>query len=81
MVGDRSEALPFDARPANLDGSLPGDVGFDPAGFTNNPPKQWLVGGEERSLKWCVQSYRTSLPSHICHIYFIVVLCPTAPAF
>ena len=52
MFGDRSEALPFDARPANLDGSLPGDVGFDPAGFTNNPPKQWLVGGEERSLKW-----------------------------
>ena len=52
MVGDRSEALPFDKRPANLDGSLPGDVGFDPAGFTNNPPKQWLVGGETRSLKW-----------------------------
>ena len=52
MIGDRSDALPFDKRPANLDGSLPGDVGFDPAGFTNNPPKQWLIGGESRSLKW-----------------------------
>jgi len=52
LMSDRSQALPFDARPANLDGSLPGDVGFDPAGFSNNPPKQWLVGGEERSLKW-----------------------------
>jgi hypothetical protein len=49
---DRSVALPFDKRPPNLDGSLPGDVGFDPAGFSNNPPKQWLIGGEERSLKW-----------------------------
>ena len=52
MVGDRSQALPFDKRPPNLDGSLPGDVGFDPAGFSNNPPKQWLIGGEPGSLKW-----------------------------
>lgn len=41
---DRSVALPFDKRPPNLDGSLPGDVGFDPAGFSNNPPTG--------SLKW-----------------------------
>jgi hypothetical protein len=34
---DRSVALPFDKRPAALDGSLAGDAGFDPAGFTNNP--------------------------------------------
>lgn len=46
---DRSIALPFDKRPENLDGTLPGDVGFDPAGFTNNPPK---IFGEESSLKW-----------------------------
>mmetsp|Transcript_2773 Transcript_2773/g.3835 ORF Transcript_2773/g.3835 Transcript_2773/m.3835 type:complete len:250 (+) Transcript_2773:114-863(+) len=49
---DRSIALPFDKRPELLDGSLPGDVGFDPAGFTNKLPKQWLIGGAERSLKW-----------------------------
>lgn len=52
MMEDRSIALPMDRRPPNLDGSLAGDVGFDPAGFSNNPPKQWLIGGEERSLKW-----------------------------
>mmetsp|Transcript_3189 Transcript_3189/g.3455 ORF Transcript_3189/g.3455 Transcript_3189/m.3455 type:complete len:249 (-) Transcript_3189:1445-2191(-) len=52
MVGDRSPAIPFDKRPAALDGTLPGDAGFDPAGFTNNPPRQWLIGGQERSLKW-----------------------------
>lgn len=49
---DRSQALPFDPRPPNLDGTLPGDVGFDPAGFSNSPPKSWLIGGEENSLKW-----------------------------
>lgn len=49
---DRSIALPFDRRPPNLDGSLPGDVGFDPAGFSNNPPRQWLIGGQPGSLKW-----------------------------
>lgn len=49
---DRSIALPFDKRPPNLDGTLAGDVGFDPAGFSNNPPKPWLIGGEGNSLKW-----------------------------
>jgi light-harvesting complex I chlorophyll a/b binding protein 1 len=52
MNDERSIALPFDKRPPNLDGTLPGDVGFDPAGFSNNPPKKWLIGGEENSLKW-----------------------------
>lgn len=51
-MSDRSTAIPFDKRPANLDGTLPGDAGFDPAGFTNNPPKTWLIGGETNSLKW-----------------------------
>lgn len=56
MDDDRSIALPMDARPPNLDGSIPGDFGFDPAGFSNNPPKQWLIGGEERSLKWYLEA-------------------------
>jgi hypothetical protein len=49
---EKSIALPFDKRPANLDGTLPGDVGFDPAGFSNNPPPAWLIGGGGSSLKW-----------------------------
>lgn len=52
MAEDRSVALPFDKRPPNLDGTLAGDVGFDPAGFSNNPPKSWLIGGEANSIKW-----------------------------
>jgi hypothetical protein len=51
-ASDKSTALPFDKRPPNLDGTLAGDAGFDPAGFSNNPPKPWLIGGEGRSLKW-----------------------------
>jgi light-harvesting complex I chlorophyll a/b binding protein 1 len=49
---DRSIALPFDKRPDLLDGTLAGDYGFDPAGFTNNLPPEGLIGGETRSLKW-----------------------------
>jgi hypothetical protein len=32
----RSQALPFLPRPAYLDGSLAGDVGFDPFGFAKS---------------------------------------------
>lgn len=52
MAEERSIALPFDKRPPNLDGTLAGDVGFDPAGFSNSPPRPWLIGGEGSSLKW-----------------------------
>jgi len=50
----QSDALPFDKRPESLDTFPPlaGDRGFDPAGFTNTLPRQWLIGGEERSIKW-----------------------------
>ncbi|CAM9568804.1 unnamed protein product, partial [Choristocarpus tenellus] len=42
----RSIAIPFDPYPEGLDGTMVGDVGFDPAGFSNNPPT-WANG-----LKW-----------------------------
>lgn len=35
IAGAKSTALPFLAKPAQLDGSLVGDFGFDPLGFTN----------------------------------------------
>lgn len=52
QMSEKSKALPFDKYPVGLDGTLPGDVGFDPAGFAANPPKTWLIGGEGNSLKW-----------------------------
>jgi Chlorophyll A-B binding protein len=33
-AGERSKALPFEPNPPSLDGSLIGDVGFDPFGFS-----------------------------------------------
>ena len=51
-ASEKSVALPFDSRPPNLDGTLAGDAGFDPAGFSNSLPKPWLIGGEGNSLKW-----------------------------
>jgi light-harvesting complex I chlorophyll a/b binding protein 1 len=45
MNDDRSIALPFDKRPAGLDGSLVGDVGFDPVGFSSANIKPF-------NLKW-----------------------------
>merc|ERR1719456_1729811 len=36
MMAEKSKSFPFLARPAALDGSAPGDVGFDPLGFTEN---------------------------------------------
>lgn len=39
---ERSASLPFLKRPALLDGSLPGDRGFDPLNFANS----------EKALEW-----------------------------
>jgi len=34
-MAEKSAALPFADKPMYLDGSMPGDVGFDPLGFSN----------------------------------------------
>lgn len=57
---ERSEALPFLPRPANLDGSMVGDKGFDPfylssiqkdfSGFIQ--PPQWEERGSIPTLYW-----------------------------
>jgi len=44
-----SQALPFAERPAMLDGSLVGDVGFDPLGFAKN--QQDLMNYREAEIK------------------------------
>ena len=56
---ERSKALPFLPRPANLDGSMPGDVGFDPFYLSSIPkdfsgfiqPPQWEEKGVD-TLYW-----------------------------
>jgi len=52
-----STALPFATAPATLDGSMLGDVGFDPLGFSTVPVGAWFAGigldvGEIGNLNW-----------------------------
>lgn len=44
-----SQALPFMTRPAALDGTLAGDVGFDPFGFAKS--KEDLMNFREAEVK------------------------------
>jgi hypothetical protein len=43
---DQSIAMPFLSRPPRLDGTLAGDVGFDPLGFSNYFDIKWLREAE-----------------------------------
>lgn len=47
---EKSKALPFVQKPKILDGSLPGDVGFDPFGFAGND-KATLMNMREAEIK------------------------------
>ena len=47
--GEMSQALPFVARPEILDGSMAGDVGFDPFGFAKD--KDTLLYMREAEIK------------------------------
>jgi hypothetical protein len=45
-AGEMSKSLPFLLQPPALDGTMVGDVGFDPLGFTNNFDIKWLREAE-----------------------------------
>jgi len=49
-----STALPFSKAPGTLDGSMVGDVGFDPFGFSTVPVGPWFEGiaGDIGDLTW-----------------------------
>ena len=47
---EMSQALPFAPRPKLLDGTLPGDVGFDPFGFAGDD-KASLINQREAEIK------------------------------
>ena len=52
-----SEAIPFAQAPGTLDGSMVGDVGFDPLGFSTSPVGPWFTGingnnGGTSNLNW-----------------------------
>jgi len=49
-----SAAVPFLTRPAALDGSMVGDVGFDPLGFSAKYPLTWLREAELKHGRVCM---------------------------
>mmetsp|Transcript_17401 Transcript_17401/g.37785 ORF Transcript_17401/g.37785 Transcript_17401/m.37785 type:complete len:206 (-) Transcript_17401:82-699(-) len=63
----QSKAVPFLPQPANLDGSMAGDVGFDPLGFSNMFDVKFLREAELKhgricmlaALGWLVQEFYT----------------------
>jgi len=76
-----SQALPFATAPATLDGSMLGDFGFDPLGFSTVPVGPWFSGLEGRNgqignLNW----YREAELIH-GRIAQVAVLGFIAPGF
>merc|ERR1719253_218913 len=51
---DRSYAMPFLSRPPALDGTMAGDVGFDPLGFSNYFDLKWLREAELKHGRICM---------------------------
>jgi len=54
MQLDRSQAMPFLSRPPALDGTMAGDVGFDPLGFSNYFDLKWLREAELKHGRICM---------------------------
>eukprot|EP00186_Timspurckia_oligopyrenoides_P003038 CAMPEP_0182452494 /NCGR_PEP_ID=MMETSP1172-20130603/44280_1 /TAXON_ID=708627 /ORGANISM="Timspurckia oligopyrenoides, Strain CCMP3278" /LENGTH=218 /DNA_ID=CAMNT_0024650329 /DNA_START=31 /DNA_END=687 /DNA_ORIENTATION=+ len=50
----KSASVPFLSKPVNLDGSLAGDVGFDPLGFSNYLSLKYLRESELKHGRICM---------------------------
>merc|ERR1711966_545331 len=72
---DMSQALPFAPRPKLLDGTLAGDVGFDPFGF-GGPDKESLISMREAEVKHArLASALNGGLDNIEPDYWVIVAC------
>ena len=53
----KSKAMPFLTQPPNLDGSMPGDVGFDPLGISTFLDVKWLREAELKHGRICMLAW------------------------
>eukprot|EP00960_Hanusia_phi_P044563 756709-Hanusia_phi.AAC.8 len=53
----KSKAMPFLSRPEKLDGSMPGDVGFDPLGISNYFDLKWMRESELKHGRICMLAW------------------------
>ena len=57
-MGEKALALPFLDRPKNLDGSMAGDVGFDPLGLSDSFwPLAWMREAEIKHGRVCMLAF------------------------
>jgi hypothetical protein len=63
----KSQALPFLPQPPNLVG-MAGNVGFDPAGFSNLVDVRWLRGAELRHARICMLAVVGFVVSEFVHL-------------
>merc|ERR1719183_2986386 len=53
----KSKAMPFLSQPEDLDGSMAGDVGFDPLGFSTYIDVKWLREAELKHGRICMLAW------------------------
>ena len=53
----KSKAMPFLSQPEGLDGSMAGDVGFDPLGFSSYIDVKWLREAELKHGRICMLAW------------------------
>lgn len=67
---DMSASVPFLSRPPALDGSLVGDVGFDPLGFTGKYDIRWLREAELKHGRVAMLASLGCLVQEFIHLPF-----------
>lgn len=66
--GARSASVPFLSQPKNLDGSMAGDVGFDPLGLSYYVDIKWLREAELKHGRICMLATAGILVQEVVHL-------------
>jgi hypothetical protein len=74
---ENSAAVPFLTRPAALDGSMVGDVGFDPLGFTEKYDIKWLREAELKHGRVCMLASLGCLVQEFVHLPYEATVRPS----
>ena len=68
VKGDKSKSVPFLSRPEKLDGTLAGDVGFDPLGISNYFDIKWMRESELKHGRICMLAAAGTLVQEFIHL-------------
>merc|ERR1711966_52860 len=64
----KSKAMPFLSQPEGLDGSMAGDVGFDPLGFSSYIDVKWLREAELKHGRICMLAWTGCIVQEVIHL-------------